>query len=152
VPESKVGLVREGQACSARFYALADQQFTGRVRSVSPTLSNERRTLRVFFEIEDPRGQLRPGLFAEVGLGTEPREGLLVPATGVLHIGRGEYVLVRDAPDRWRVTPVDVGENAGADVEILAGVTAGQTVMGSGAILLKPIVVKALHDISAPTP
>ena len=144
VPESQVGLVHEGQAGVARFYALPDRTFPARVSSVAPTLSNERRTLRVFFELDDASSQLRPGLFAEVGLGTEPRDAMLVPADAVLHIGRADYVLVRSQPGAWRVTEVSVGEATGAKVELLSGVAAGDLVVESGAIILKPVVVEAL--------
>ena len=73
VPEAKVGLVEAGQACVARFFAFPDVLFAGRVGSLAPTLSKESRTLRVFFEVSDPRGRLKPGMFAEIGLGTDPR-------------------------------------------------------------------------------
>jgi membrane fusion protein, heavy metal efflux system len=144
VPESQVGLVHEGQESAARFYALPGETFAARVSSVAPTLSSERRTLRVFFELDDPRSHLRPGLFAEVGLGTEPREAILIPADAVLHIGRADYVLVRAQPGTWRVTEVRVGEATGANLELLSGVAAGSEVIESGAIILKPLVVEAL--------
>jgi len=144
VPESQVGLVHEGQESVARFYALPGETFAARVKSMAPTLSSERRTLRVFFELEDPRSHLRPGLFAEVGLGTEPRDAILIPADAVLHIGRADYVLVRAEPGTWRVTEVQVGEASGAEVEVLSGLAVGNEVIESGAIILKPLVVEAL--------
>lgn len=39
VPEVRIGLVREGQACRARFYGLPDRTFQGVVRSLAPALS-----------------------------------------------------------------------------------------------------------------
>jgi hypothetical protein len=42
------------------------------------------------------------------------------------------------------VTEVDVGEPHNGEVEILSGLKAGQTVIGKGAILLKPLVARAL--------
>jgi len=144
VPESQIALVHEGQQGIARFYALPDETFAARVKSVAPTLSSERRTLPVFFALEDPLSHLRPGLFAEVGLGTEPREAILISPDAVLHIGRADYVLVRADPDSWRVTEVHVGEASGANIEVLSGLAAGDELIESGAIILKPLVVEAL--------
>jgi multidrug efflux pump subunit AcrA (membrane-fusion protein) len=145
VPEAKVGLVREGQACQARFYAFPGKIFTGKVSSLAPTIAKERRTLRVLFELGDPEGRLRPGMFADVGLGTDARDALMAPTDGVLHVGLGDYMLVETSPGVWRVTAVKVGEVRGSRIESLQGVKAGDKVLGKGAILLKPFVVQAVQ-------
>jgi multidrug efflux pump subunit AcrA (membrane-fusion protein) len=145
VPETKLNYAREGQACTARFFGLPDMVFPGRVGSLAPTLSRERRTLRVQFVLDDPNGRLRPGMFAEIGLGTDPRESILVPADAVIHVGRSDYVLVGEGPGTWKITEVKVGELHGRRVEIVEGLRPGQKVIGSGAILLKPFVVQSLQ-------
>jgi len=145
VPEAKIGRAREGQACTAQFYGFPDTVFSGRVSSLAPILSPERRTLRVLFELSDPQSRLKPGMFAEIGLGTDPHETVLVPAEGVLHVGRADYVLVGTDSGAWHITEVTVGELTDAGVEILGGLQGGERVLGNGAILLKPFVVKALQ-------
>jgi hypothetical protein len=145
VPEARIELVRPGQACTASFYAFPDAKFAARVGSLAPTLSKELRTLRVFFELSDPEGRLKPGMFAEIGLGTDTRQTLLAPLDGVIHIGRADYMLVATKPAVWRVTEVKVGELYGSRVEILHGLTSGDRVIGAGAILLKPFMVDALE-------
>ncbi|MDD2770267.1 MAG: efflux RND transporter periplasmic adaptor subunit [Methylococcus sp.] len=144
VPEVRISLVKPGQACDAYFFGLPGQSFHGTVRSLAPALSSERRTLRVFFELDDSQGRLKPGMYAEIGLGTDPRLAVLAPADGVLHIGDGDFVLTDAGPGLWRVTPVQVGERAGERVEILGGLKGGERLIGYGAILLKPLVVQAL--------
>lgn len=144
VPEMRIGLVAVDQACEARFYGLNNQLFKGTVRSLSPALSPERRTLRVYFELNDPENKLKPGMYAEIGLGTDPRMATLVSADGILHITDGDYVLTQAQPGIWKVTAVQVGERAGNRVEILDGLAGGERMIGNGAILLKPLVVQAL--------
>jgi cobalt-zinc-cadmium efflux system membrane fusion protein len=146
VPEAKVGLVAAGQACEARFYGFPETVFPGKVSSLSPTLSGERRTLRVLFELHDRQGRLKPGMYAEIGLGTDPRQTVLLPADSVLHIGRSDYVLVEIESGVWQVTEVKVGEQDGTRVEILEGLQGEERVIGSGAILLKPVVVRAVQS------
>ena len=146
VPEARVGLVAVEQACTARFYGLPETVFPGKVSSLAPTLSGERRTLRVFFELNDRQSHLKPGMYAEVGLGTDPRQTVLLPADGVLHVGRADYVLAKAQPGVWRITKVTVGEQDGSRVEILSGLQGGEQVIGNGAILLKPVVVEAVQN------
>jgi hypothetical protein len=146
VPEARVSLARQGDPCTAEFYGFPETKFDGIVGSVSPSISKDRRTLRVFFQVSDPKGILKPGMYADVGLCASPRETLLIPAEGVLHVGQFDYVLVadgkdRDGKDRWKVTQVKTGEQVGNSLEILSGLHSGDRVIGAGAILLKPYVV-----------
>jgi len=145
VPEGRSRYVAVGQTCEARFAGLPKDPFTGRVHAIAPVLSPERRSLRVMFAIDDPDDKLRPGMFAEIGLGIDPREALLVPADAVLHVGLSDYVLVadQDKPDTWQVTEVQVGELRESEVEILGGLETGQRIVGKGAILFKPLVPEA---------
>ena len=146
VPEAKLALVRQGHACEARFYAFPNQIFNGSVGSLAPTISKERRTLRVLFELRDTDDRLKPGMFADVGLATDKRQALMVSADGVIHVGRSDYLLIgTESADTWRITEVKVGELRGTRVEILEGLNAGNQVIGSGAILLKPLIVQAVQ-------
>jgi hypothetical protein len=91
-------------------------------------------------------------MFAEIGLGTDKREALLMPTDGVLHVGDKDYALREATPGTWQITEVQTGELRGANVEVLAGLQAGERVLGNGAILLKPVVVRALQlAVPAPT-
>ncbi len=150
VPEVRIALVAAGQGCEARFYGLPQHRFRGIVRSLAPALSPERRTLRVFFELNDQEGRLKPGMYAEIGLGTDPRQAVLAPSDGILHIGDADYVLVESGAGRWKVTQIQVGERAGERVEVLDGLAGGERLIGNGAILLKPLVVQALLQTQAP--
>lgn len=150
VPEGLVARVRIGQGCEAKFFGIPHQVFSGKVNGIAPVLSKERRSLRVLFVVHDPKDLLRPGMFAEIGLGTDARDALLIPADAVIHLGRSDYVLVGDSdPGVWQVVEVQAGEAQGSDVEILDGVKASQRVLSKGAILLKPAILQALQAPAA---
>lgn len=145
VPERAIGRVKLGMTCDVRFFALPDRTFTGKVSSISPVISKEKRVLNVQFTVKDSENLLRPGMFAEIGLGTDRRPALLMPADGVLHVGDKDYALQGAAPDAWQIKEVQTGELRGVNVEVLTGLEGGDRVVGKGAILLKPAVVRALQ-------
>ena len=145
VPESWVGQIAIGQSCEADFLSLPDQKFLGKVHAIVPVLSSERRSLRVLLSLHDPEDKLRPGMFAEIGLGTDPRKALLAPSRAIVHIGRSGYVLVQEDNSSWRVAEVKVGETRNDVIEILDGLGNGDQIVGRGAILLKPMMMKALQ-------
>ena len=149
VPERAVERVKLGMTCQVRFFALPDRVFTGKVSSISPVISKDKRVLNVQFTVKDTENVLRPGMFAEIGLGTDRRQAKLMPADGVLHVGDADYALRADGAGAWKVTKVKVGELRGARVEVLSGLAAGDRVLGKGAILLKPVVVRALQPAEA---
>lgn len=150
VPEGKIDRVKIGQSCEAKFVGLTGEKFTGKVNSIAPVLSKERRSLRVLFAIDDLEDKLRPGMFAEIGLGTDPRETLLIPADAILHVDRGDYVLVSSGGAGWRVAEVQVGEPRNGAIEIIRGLQDGDRVISRGAILLKPLVVRVLQHGQEP--
>lgn len=153
VPEAAFKLVSIGQKCSAKIYGLPDHVFEGRVDRIAPSLSVGRRAMRVLIVIHDPDDLLRPNMFADVGLGTNDRDAVLIPADGVIHVGRTDYVLVEEKPEIYRIAQVQVGEPHEAQVEVVGGLAAGETVISKGAVLLKPAVVRALNpDLTKPNP
>lgn len=157
VPESKIGLVKVGQACEAKFYGAPEIQYHGRVGRLGPSVAKEKRTLRVTFEVANPGGKLLPGMFAEVGLGTESRRLLTVPVEAVLHADNADYVMKVETDGQFRAVKVTVdeprhashheGPNGHADcIPVLDGLHEGERVVGDGAILLKPMLVKVIAN------
>jgi cobalt-zinc-cadmium efflux system membrane fusion protein len=159
VPESKVGLVHPGQKCRAKFFSYPDEPLEGTVGRIGPSVSKERRTLRVTFELRDPKRRLLPGMFADVGLGTERREVVTVAVDAVLHVGVQDYVLIDQGGGKYYAREVTVEEalpEAAKDphatpgavpavhVVVRSGLQPGEKVVAEGAILLKPLLVKSL--------
>jgi multidrug efflux pump subunit AcrA (membrane-fusion protein) len=128
-----------------RFFALPNREFTGKVSSIAPVVLKEKRVLNVQFTVKDPENVVRPGMFAEIGLGTDKREALLMPADGILHVGDKDYALRGAESGTWEIADVETGELRGTNVEVLSGLKPGDRVLGKGAILLKPVVARALE-------
>ncbi len=144
VPERHVSQVKAGQACRVQFYAYPDRQFPAQVKLLNSLISQDRRTLRVLFELNDPQAILEPGMFSDVGLGVDPRQAILVPDTAVLHVGHLHYLLVADGEDAWRVAPVQVGDVHSSQFEIVAGIEPPAKIVSQGVILLKALAIRAL--------
>jgi hypothetical protein len=150
VPERLVDRVKLGMKCEVRFYAWPNRVFTGKVSGISPLISKDKRVLNVQFVVKDAEGAIRPGMFAQIGLGTDKRQSLLIPADGVLHIDERDYALIAAEPGTWQIGEVQIGELHGTDVEVLSGLKAGDRVLGQGAILLKPVIVRCLQSADSP--
>lgn len=150
VPETRMRGLHEGQRCSVRLYAAPDDTLLGHVARILPTLSTTQRTLRVLVQLDTPSDAVRPGMFADVGIGTEPRSAVMVPQAAIVHVGRDDYVLVQAGANAWRITSVALGASQGDNVEVRENLSAGSRVLGDGAVLLKPMIADVLHAESAP--
>jgi Cu(I)/Ag(I) efflux system membrane fusion protein len=93
--------------------------------------------VRVRVVLSNPGLQLKPGMYATILIAGTARTGVLtVPRSAVLSTGDRSIVFVRDA--NGRLTPREVALGASNDlrVEILRGLTAGETVVSSATFLV----------------
>jgi membrane fusion protein, heavy metal efflux system len=151
IPEQLLERVKVGMTCKVTFFALPDREFVGKVSSISPMINKDKRTAAVQFTVTDKDKKIRPGMFAVVRLITDQR-ALVMPADGVLHVGDDDYALKEADDGTWQIIKVRIGELRGTDVEVLKGLNEGDRVVGKGAILLKPVVVRALQAREANVP
>jgi cobalt-zinc-cadmium efflux system membrane fusion protein len=150
VPETRVAGLKEGQRCSVHLYA-SPEQLTGHVARVLPTLSTTQRTLRMVVLLDGPSDAARPGMFADVGIGTDARSAVMVPQVAIVHVGSGDYVVTAASQDEWRVRAVALGPSEGNLVEVVHNLAAGERLIGDGVVLLKPVIAELVHaESSAP--
>ena len=146
VPETRMAGLHAGQRCSVRFYAAPDQPIVGHVAELLPTLSATQRTLRVLVMLDAPSDAARPGMFSDVGIGTDARTAVMVPQTSIVHVGREDYVLTEVSPNEWRVVSVALGASQGDEVEVVHGVAASTRLLADGVVLLKPVIAEVLQS------
>src|SRR5262249_50802597 len=116
VPERAIRDVKLDRTCVVRFYAFPERLFTGKVSSIAPVVTKDKRVASVQFIVQDPDKLLRPGMFAEIGIDTDKRPARLMPADGVLHVDGHDYALVEAKKATWKITEVRVGELRGSNV------------------------------------
>lgn len=136
VPEAQSGAVRIGQAATATLAAFPGENFGGRIVAVLPTTQADSRTLTIRIELANRGGRLRPGMFASVALGGDPRAALLVPSEAVIRTGTRTIVMLATGDGRYRPAAVRTGREAGGQTEVLAGLAAGEQIVASGQFLL----------------
>jgi RND family efflux transporter MFP subunit len=144
VNEAFIARVEPGQPVTAVLDAYPDWQIPAKVRTVIPTADRQKATVkvRISFLKLDPR--ILPDMGIKVTfLGAEPEEkkGAVAPAAlvppGAVRNEDGKKIvfLVKDGHAERRA--VTTGGTRGADLEILAGLTAGDFVVVKGPANLK---------------
>jgi RND family efflux transporter MFP subunit len=111
VGESSVQSLVEGRAAEVRFAAFPGESFTGRIRSVNPVVSPERRAVRVVVRLANPGGRIKPGMHARVALQARAHpDVVMVPRSAILERGVGErrtmLFVFEEGLAKWRYVTV----------------------------------------------
>jgi cobalt-zinc-cadmium efflux system membrane fusion protein len=138
VTESDMPLVRKGQAIHVSVMAFPGRVFDGEISMVGATVDPQLHRGLVRAEIEDPKHELLPGMFASFVIVTgAPVSAAAAPADGVVREGNGTMTiwLATDGHHFTKRT-VKVGlQDAGYD-QILEGVESGARIVTKGAVYL----------------
>ncbi|MGV0951537.1 MAG: efflux RND transporter periplasmic adaptor subunit [Azonexus sp.] len=135
--EQDIAAVNVGQKAKIRINAYLGEVFEGRIAYVYPTLKAETRTVPVRIELPNPKGRLKPAMFADVDIpagGTAPV--LTVPVSAVIDSGSRQVVIVQLAEGRFEPRPVKLGQRGGEFVQVLDGVKDGEQVVVTANFLI----------------
>lgn len=137
VPEKYAKDIGKGYAVKFRVDG-GMQDHTASVIATENSVDQNTRTLQVRAVVGGKNSELVPGLFAKVNLQLGKNErALLVPTEAVIpNIRNKQVVLLRG--DAARFTVVETGLRDSAYVEILQGVSVGDTVITTGLMAIRP--------------
>jgi RND family efflux transporter MFP subunit len=135
--EQDLASVHVGQTAHVELQALPGEHRTARISYIYPTLDPETRTVRVRVVLPNQDLRLKPGMYATVRIAGAARDAVLtVPRSAVLSTGERSLVFVRDAAGQLAPREVAVGASTDERIEILRGVSAGETVVASATFLV----------------
>lgn len=106
---------------------------------IDPQVVPETRTARLRAELQNPGRRLKIGQYVDVVLSETRASVLQVPREAVQTIGDRHFVYAPDPgqPNRFVEREVRVGAFAGTAVEILSGVSAGDSLVTTGSFFLR---------------
>ena len=149
VPEAQIGQVRVGTPAEVRSAALGDSAISGSVSYINPQLNEETRTAQVRVEVANPGGQLKAGMFVEVGFQTgtgsaAAGEELMVRSEAVQRVGERTVVFIPkdNEPGHFEVRDVELGGETAGYRKVLRGLSLNERVVTKGSFTLKAQMMK----------
>ena len=136
VPESGLARVQSNQRVTIVLSAYPEQAFEGRVTRVAGALDPETRTAKIIAELDNPRGQLKPQMFARVRYAGPARAVVTIPIGAVVHDEQRTTVFVEQVRGQFERRDVALGPRHGSTVVVTKGLTAGDRVVIDGTMLL----------------
>ena len=140
VYEKDLSRVRVGAPATVTAAAYPGVSLHGRVNYIDPQLNTNTRTAKARVEVENPRGELRLGMFTEVALDTGSSTSVAsVPKSAVQNVADRQvvYVAVPGEPGKFFEREVRLGRSSGDIVEVVSGLNAGDSVVSKGSFFLR---------------
>ncbi|MCZ7584509.1 MAG: efflux RND transporter periplasmic adaptor subunit [Deltaproteobacteria bacterium] len=134
--ENDLAVASKGQTARVTLNGLPGRVFEGRVDYVYPVMDEKTRTTKARVVLKNKDGALRPGMYGTGRIAVDPRDSLVVPPEAVMDNGDRRYVFTVESPGHFVPRPVTVGRRTDAGVEILSGLSEGETIVTSGNFLL----------------
>jgi membrane fusion protein (multidrug efflux system) len=160
LPQRDLTRVTTGLLVTVAIDALPDQTYRGEVSAINSEIDKSTRTVEVQAVLDNPQGELLPGMFGrvEVSLG-EQREVLIIPAPAISYASFGDSVFVLEPPEQAeegsdalvaRQQFVQLGEQRGDYVEVTRGLAVGERVASAGAFKLRNGAPVSLNESVKP--
>lgn len=136
VPERDIGNIRVGNTAIVKVDAFGGEDFQGRVVRISPVLDAATRSASVEVEIPNRDGRLKAEMFARVMLDLATfRESVLIPREALVYRGQQPGVYIPKG-NQAEFRPIETGLTQGEQVEVLANLLPGTSIVTSGATML----------------
>lgn len=124
-PATKVGLVAD-----LHFTEHADRVFPAKVVRTADAIEPDSRTLLVELEEDNATHEILPGSYTEVHFHFPlPANTLRLPVSALVFRSAGLQVAKVDAGGRVTMTPITLGRDFGTQVEVVSGISLGDTVL-----------------------
>ncbi len=136
VYEAEIALTKPGQRAAVTLDAYPGERLFGQVIFIYPYVEENTRTVRVRFGLDNRRGRLKPGMYANVEIHAPIGVGLTIPADAVLDSGTRQLVFVAEGDGYFQPRDVKIGQRLGDKVQILEGLEEGEQVASGAAFFL----------------
>jgi membrane fusion protein, multidrug efflux system len=132
VPEREFAKLRSEQAVTIIVDALAGSNFAGRVQRISPTLDPATGTFKATIEVLDPQHQLKPGMFARVGIVLERRSAALRIPRGAIVEAEGSPTVFVANGDKAEQRSIKTGLTNAGLIEVIEGLNGDERIVVVG--------------------
>ncbi len=137
VPQASISRIQTGVPVRVTTTAYPAQTFTGTVQLVGTRLDPKNRTLPVQCRVQNSRGLLRAGMFAQVHLATDGKTSAVAVPNSALAGDEDQRAVFVGADGKFERRKVKTGRKDRGFAEILEGLKAGEKVATQGVFVLE---------------
>lgn len=136
--ENDLVWIEEGDEIKFTVRSIPGEVFTSEVVFIDPVINPQRRVASVRTEVDNPDGELKPGMFAEGLLEStleNIEDALIIPKSSILWTGKRAVVYVKDPKfeqPTFEFREVVLGPEAGDYYVVSEGLKVGEEIVANG--------------------
>ncbi|MEF1166202.1 efflux RND transporter periplasmic adaptor subunit [Vibrio campbellii] len=135
--ERQAHWMKAGSQATMTLDAIPGNEWQGVVDYVYPILDPTTRTLRVRLKFPNPNGELKPNMFANIALQPVTDDAVLtIPKSSVIRSGGMTRVVLAEGDGKYRSARIEVGREAGEQIEVLQGLKQDDKIVTSAHFML----------------
>lgn len=115
--EYDLGAIKVGDHIILKAIAYPAEEFSGKIVAIDPVLDMNTRSVRARAQIDNPKGELKPNMYADALIHIDLGEDLAVPKEAVLDTGIRKLVYIDLGKGQFKAKEVEVGPEAIALVD-----------------------------------
>jgi cobalt-zinc-cadmium efflux system membrane fusion protein len=135
IPEQQVAFVQKDQDVTIEVPAL-NKKIQGKIVYEGDIVNPETRTVMVRTEIDNADLKLKPDMLISMFIQSKKVSKLAIPASAVVRENDRNYIFVQNNPNTFRLREIELGHKDGQLINILSGVSQGETIVSDGAFHL----------------
>ena len=137
VPEIYLKQVQVGQKLEVSLDAMPGKKYEGTVSAINPLVDAAGRAIVIRAQVRNADTLLRPGMFTRVKLLTkDERDALVLPEQALVPQGEEQFVF-RVVDGKAARTKVELGQRRDGRVEVVRGISPGETIITAGQLKLR---------------
>jgi membrane fusion protein, copper/silver efflux system len=133
---AELPLVKIGATVDVRMSGYENEFVKGKVVFLAPELETNSKIILMRVQIDNPGLKYIPGMQASVTLTRDAEKALTLPLNAVIRDEQGSYVWQQTGEGTFSPVMVKLGLENASTVEVIAGISEGDTIVVSGAYLL----------------
>lgn len=133
VSETYFTKVKKGAPVNVKLDVFGDEEFTGKISLVYPTIDPATRTFQVEIQLPNRDQKVRPGMFARATLNFGTQDNVVVPDLAIVkQAGSGDRYVYVYKDGKVSYNKVELGRRMGAEYELRSGVPDNSQVVVAG--------------------
>jgi len=137
IPVANLSEIKPGAEAVIQVQASPGREYRGRLQSLAGEVDRQSQTLGGRIVVDNPDGQLRPGMYATVALTGVAYRGLMVPTSAVFRVGEQAYLFKVLGPRRYAPTLIEIGAESDGWIAVRRGIEANAEIVSGGVAELK---------------
>lgn len=137
IPVASLPQIKPGAEVTIQMQASPGREYHGHLQSLAGEVDRQSQTLGGRIVVDNPDGQLRPGMYAAVTLTGIASQGLMVPASAVFRVGEQAYLFKVLGDRRYAPVPIEIGAESDGWIVVRRGIEVNAEIVSGGVAELK---------------